>query len=474
MKQDMKHAYESIQMSKDAKTRIRQEILAGQPAKHQQPLKALRNSPWKAAVAASICLALAIPTGAVAAHKIYQHFKTTVSEKGYRVDMEMKQTATQSAAPNTTPAQFLHLSADFGKDYSHEKGNDAMQCYAYKDGFEAGKDFWYELQYMDSSDKELLSTFDVDSMQEVNINGNRGVYCSYNTVVGSRYTKKYATEYGQTLYIFLEDSGYIIAMGAQNNLPQETFFKLARSIQVQTVDSRDEASRFVLYSQQQGGAWNSSSASSQNPTPLSYSQYHTGGTAYLGLKQTRYTIKEVKLLDSITSLDKNAFLSGQDRFLSHVDENGTLDRYIREDVTYGDGIQKPSMKVTGSHKVQPKLLYVTMEIDNSRAALDEDYIQVPSLNFLTYEDGNYYLRSHSNGFNRPSYIDSAFVDSMPCYFEESLGGKSSWLAKSSTGTITLHFAYLVDEDQLEHAALCLNDWTSASRCTYLDISQPQK
>lgn len=475
MKQDMKHAYESIQMSEDARTRIKQEILAGQPARRQRPLNALLNSPWKAAVAASICLALVVPTGAVAAHKIYQHFKTTVSEHGYRVDMQMKQDTQANTGQTTqtsTPKQFLHLSADFGENYTPEKDFGPMQCYTHKDGFDAGKDFWYELEYMDTSDEDLLSVFDVESKQEVDINGNRAIYCRYNNVVGSRYDKDHDTDYGQTLYIFLEDTGYMISMGAQNGLSQKTFLDLARSIQIQTVDSRSEASKFVFFSKRQGGAWNYA-ASEETPTALTDSQYHKGDTAYLGLKEAKYTIKDVKLLDSISSLDKNAFLSGQKRFLSHISTDGTLKRYIREDVTYGDGIQRPAMKVTGSQKIQPKLLYVTMEIQNSFAALDEDYIQVPSLRFLTYKDGQYYLKSRT-GFNRPSYIDDAFIDNMPCYLEESLGGKSGWFAKSSGGTITLHFAYLVDEDQLEHAALCLNDWVSSStRSTYLDISQPK-
>ena len=38
--------------------------------------------------------------------------------------------------------------------------------------------------------------------------------------------------------------------------------------------------------------------------------------------------------------------------------------------------------------------------------------------------------------------------------------------------VTLHFAYLVDEDQIHGMALVLNDWVSSSRkLVYLDISK---
>ena len=50
------------------------------------------------------------------------------------------------------------------------------------------------------------------------INGRCAVYCRYNPVVGSKYLKSKKTDYGQTLYIFVEDYGYLIEMAAQTGL----------------------------------------------------------------------------------------------------------------------------------------------------------------------------------------------------------------------------------------------------------------
>ena len=53
------------------------------------------------------------------------------------------------------------------------------------------------------------------------------------------------------------------------------------------------------------------------------------------------------------------------------------------------------------------------------------------------------------------------------------GRKINWekrvVVEGSKGTIQLHFAYLVDEDELDGMALNLNDWSKD--CEYLDISQ---
>ena len=61
---------------------------------------------------------------------------------------------------------------------------------------------------------------------------------------------------------------------------------------------------------------------------------------------------------------------------------------------------------------------------------------------------------------------------MPCYFEETLGGKQFWMTKVKDGKITMHVAYLVDEDLIDGMALWMNDWSdSTTTPVYIDISK---
>ena len=66
------------------------------------------------------------------------------------------------------------------------------------------------------------------------------------------------------------------------------------------------------------------------------------------------------------------------------------------------------------------------------------------------------------------------MDSMPCYFEETLGGKSGYATKASTGKLTLHLAYMVDEDMLDGMMLDIMEGViglDPEEYQYIDISQ---
>ena len=73
-------------------------------------------------------------------------------------------------------------------------------------------------------------------------------YCRYNPVVGSKYLKSKKTDYGQTLYIFVEDYGYLIEMAAQTGLSKKDFVHLAEKIQITKAESKAEAADYILYS----------------------------------------------------------------------------------------------------------------------------------------------------------------------------------------------------------------------------------
>lgn len=173
-------------------------------------------------------------------------------------------------------------------------------------------------------------------------------------------------------------------------------------------------------------------------------------------------------MDSENQLKTDAFIKKQASFLKHVNNDGKLKTYEREQIQYGNGITAPERSVIETKTVHPKLVYVTLAVKNSASVLKSGKFPVPSLQLVT-KKGKQIFRKTYEDYGRPNYISKSFTDGMPCYLEEKLTGKSEWFVEGSKGTIQLHFAYLVDEDELDGMALNLNDWSKD--CEYLDISQ---
>lgn len=201
--------------------------------------------------------------------------------------------------------KYIKVSADFGESYHKTERNKEFQCYENREGGQRGKDFWYSLQYLEGKQKEILSTYDVKGNETMKINGRCAVYCRYNPVVGSKYLKSKKTDYGQTLYIFVEDYGYLIEMAAQTGLSKKDFVHLAEKIQITKAESKAEAADYILYSKRSGGAWNVQ----QNLTAdekIDAKHYSTNGTAQV--KNAVYEVKDVKVLDSANQLKTDAFI----------------------------------------------------------------------------------------------------------------------------------------------------------------------
>lgn len=477
MDNKIKKSYEKIRISDEAKNRIQAAITMNNENNCEGEKFMRINKKWKLA-AACLTIALIIPTGAYAAQKIYQYFTTSVSQNNYSVDMKVKKISTEKS-DSKKPGKYIKVTADFGDDYILEKESDgelngldnqsAWASYSYKDGFYSGKCFWYEIQYMNGNKDKIISTYDVENNEKISVNGRKAVYCRYNGIVNSKYSKDHNTDYGQSIYIFAEDYGYIIEMAAQNGLAKDDFIKLAEKIQINKASSEKDASDYVLYSDSTKAEWNTSADNNSNQE-INTKNYFTNDEAKVDKATVKIT--DVKILDSVAGLDKKSFNASGDYFEYNkiVDKNGRLNKYDREKIQYGDGVTSPKMTVCKTKSVQPKLVYVTAQFSDTSSPGNDGTYEVPSLQLISKENKKIY--KYNDEYNRPDYIQNAFTDNMPCYFEETMGGKSFWQTKITQNSMTLHFAYLVDEDQIDGMALSLNNWAgSDENLIYLDISQ---
>ncbi|MBE5926510.1 MAG: DUF4367 domain-containing protein [Lachnospiraceae bacterium] len=412
---------------------------------------------WK--VSAAVCaVTILIPTVAFASTKIYQYYNTSVSKEDKKVEMVLEGNNTEAGN------KYIKLSADFGQDYSICKEG-ALMHYEYVEGFEAGRNFWYELIKLDNEEMHNISTYDNETVEELKINGRKAVYCKKNYIEGSRYETENGTIKDKTLYIFLEDCGYFIRMTSQKNLSKEEFIALAEKIQITEVDSKENASQYFMYSDALKPDWElgADDLGLGVKEEVDLSNYHDDST--IDTCGGTVTVESVEILDSVNDLDLSCFIE-EVEMNQFWDEEGNLKAYDREVLEFGNGIDSPYCKVVDTVTINPKLVYVTLRYEGVEALFD-NVLQVPKLDLV---DGEKMYVAGTN-YNRPKDMDKIVCNGFPCYFEETKGGESFYFADLNDGSVTMHIGYLVDEDMVGGMLLDIESWDGMNAPVYIDISQ---
>lgn len=485
MENKVKESYEKIKISDSAIQRIKEQIEMDGEMSCENKVPFFMNK-LKVVAAACLLLIILLPSGVYAAGKIYQYIMS-YKENGYKVDMEMKnaddidaedsenavtemnesESIKEEEGQICVPSQYIRIVADWGNEYKAEYKCGDQVCINSVSGFDSGKSFWYRVIYIDDDMKALISNYDTKENERITVNGRKAVYSKYNSIVGSKYEENEKTSYGQSIFVFIEDYGYVIEMGAQNGLPKEEFIQLANQLKIEEVDSEQDATSFVLFSEWVGAGWNLAANSDNNPKEIKnyYEEKATFGN-------TVYQIKDVQILDGVENLRTEAFNYNHFDMESLVAEDGKLRKYDRELLQLGDGITEPRAKVIKTEHIQPKLVYVTLEVTNSAENSFDGLFYIPSLKFVTKRNGKVYANEDWYNYKRPHNIEEACIDLEPCYIEDNLGGKSSMAVRASVDAQTIRCAYLVDEDFIDGMTLWLNDYCDTASEPYcLEISK---
>lgn len=171
-----------------------------------------------------------------------------------------------------------------------------------------------------------------------------------------------------------------------------------------------------------------------------------------------YRIDAVEVRDNLRNLDQNGYQDDVSEKLKNgvgVDENMHLQSYERETIAFGNGYDKPLTYVEKTEHVTPKLVLVTMAIQNISYEDDEDML--PVANPLTYikktvDHTEFDWREFERG-DRNLY----YRDNMPIWISDSEGGNWYYCKKMKKGDcVTLQLGYLVDEDMLDEMVMELN------------------
>lgn len=466
-------------MTDEAKEKIYQQIINGdvddgpEQKTPRKGKKAVRSG-WKMGVAACLAAALIIPTGVYAAGKLSEYMNVSIEKNNYQAEIKLHKSKntpnaseTASVKPENNDMKYIQVNADFGSDYKFDKETsfDEMGVYSYshKDGYDAGKDFYYELLYMDESSDAILNLYDQSSIEEMEINGHKALFCVSNLVQGSRYSSDYDTEYTLNMYVFYDEYGYIINYCGMQGLGKNQIISLAKKTAI-TETSKKDANGYTLLSEFAKADTEKMEEPDVQEVTLPVKEQndlvkHHGIT---------YQVCDVKISDYMTDYDTTD--PKQELFLDQCrdiwDKNGKLKPYVRENIKYGDGISEAEKTVTGEETIQPKMVYVTMKVSGVGT------FQLPSMEFFEKKGQKYYDTQKYWQYNRPENIEFALVDFEPCYFKETVGGKQYMIKNLKTGEEqTFHFAYIIDGDMTDSMYLCLEDGYYPYNGPYIDISQ---
>lgn len=483
MDNKIKNSYKKLEMSEASRTRICEEILEsadhGNGRKHAHSL-------WKIGLAACLGLALVIPTGVYAAGKISDYFSVDISKNHYQAEINLKTEKGENTTPVTPDAnqeketmKYVKVETDFGRDYKRDagdtsyvqdetgkvtavkdeipEGSDGMYTYSHKDGFEAGKDLFYEVIYRDEDGE--INLYDQSLIKELKVNQHKALLCQSNVIAGSRYTSKQDTDYDIHLYVFYEEYGYIIHYGGMRALGQKKLISLAEKTSVREC-SKDQADRYVYISRFKNGSTIKEPEDPQEEITYPVKAVHQkirNGSFHC-------QITDVKISSKVNDTDRTKFI--ENSFVSLWDKNRLLKKYSRETLKKGDGVSQPALSVSGTETIQPKMVYVTMKVK----AESKDLFGVPTLTFAEKQGKKYFTTKRYWQYNRPEKMELGEIPFWPCYFRETAGGSSFYVKNmKAEEEQVFHFAYLVDGDMTDQMLLCF-DLGGMDQTQYADIS----
>ena len=431
---------------------------------------------WKEA-AAAVLLAMLIPAGVYAYGKIQQYFHVSVSKNGYQVEMPITASEeTRDMLSVVDDVKPVHLVLEGLPEYKKHCSDNELEMY--EQWLYKGEPYDNVMQCcIIKVDKEVEREFmetDVAHCEEIEIDGHKSLYLKYNNVLGSRYADRY---FGQELYIFYDDLGYILRCyndRGNEESSQQDMIDFARKIKLEvcTKDQADSTIDLTAYMKQK----KEEEEPEKRRTPAGEQIYSRRNV--VEWDACAYHVMDVRVTDSVKGLlqEDGRCFRNKERLRKCTDKKGRLISYRRETVQRGDGKSQPGAKVIEEKDVQ--LMYVEVMVQVKNISGNDIWGNMnQQLSFLREENAYKSLEDEGKVYIRPDKVLDAMQGDIiyePIYFRERLKKDknfSGYMELKDRETQFFHLGYLVDEDQLDQMYLRLPWGTAAELDKYIDIRQ---
>lgn len=446
-----RNAFDTLCMSEEKKEQVFEDICekCEKRKTHRFP---------KIAVAACI-LAVAVPTVGIAGEKISAYVMSLKKDQMHAV-FQISDSADEGTGEQKVALEYVKLNVTDLVGYTREqdKGLDEMNVIHFRsEEYPDTQGLYIEILQIDC-DTDQFYERNVMNTQEMVWNGQKAVYMKQNHLTGSQYEA--GTE-GKEVAVFYENYGYALliqGVGMENMSDQE-FLTLVQSFTLspateETADVVQSMSEYIAQMKHREQI-----DATENEVLRSFptdKMCDVGDTQiYNGIS---YRIDAVEVRDNLRNLDQHGYQDEVSEKLKKgigVDEKLNLQSYERETITFGNGYDQPLTYVEKTEHVTPKLVLVTMTIQNISYEDEEDML--PVANPLTYikktaDHTEFDWREFERG-DRNLY----YRDNMPIWISDSEGGSWYYCKKMKKGDcVTLQLGYLVDEDMLDKMVMELN------------------
>ncbi len=476
MNNEFKEAYETINISSDVKNRIKGEIMN----EHKTTRKVFRFG--KPFAVAAVIVALVVPTGVFATQQVMKHYKMKMTKGNHKVEFNLSDVQVTKEEWTDKNVKYVKVIGDFDKKFKpYYKGvgspvlpeddikygvYGSNQFFVLKENKKDDYDLWLELIYLDDevAKGEISETF-VGGTKEFEANGMKGVCVDYSAIDGCQDEGEPVCH---QLYLFHEEYGYFITIFASENVSEKELVNLAKTIKLEPVNHKYEASDYTRYSR--------SKYKTVDPNAIDdFDYYHervmhedsffSGNQVKIG--EATVCVKNVEVLDAVTGLDQEHFNVGfrYQYYKKFTDKNGKVKSYNRET------FNPMNFEILENKTIHPKYVKVTYEVDNSQAlTFDGTYFFAFGLTKYDIEDGVKYQRK--DGYEGCKYLPTNELvrgdGCMYCDELEQMKGEPEGMRaiKATKGKLTLHCIYCVDDDFLDKMAVDLR-----YNGPYIDISQ---
>lgn len=451
MDKHYRNAFDMLHMTEEKKQQVFADICA--KCEKRKP----RRFP-KIAVAVCI-LVLAVPTVGFAGEKISAYLMSLKKDHMHAV-FQISDSEDEDAVQQSMMQEYVKLKVTGLTGYTREQdaGLDEMKVIHFRsEEHPDTQGLYIEILQIDC-DTDQFYERDVVDAQEMVWNGHKAVYMRQNHLAGSQY--RAGTE-GKEVAVFYEAYGYALLIQGvgMEAMDDQTFLTLTQKF---TLAPATEATADVVQSMSEYIAQTKRTERIDAAENEDLRSFPTDKMCDVGDTQIyngiSYRIDAIEVRDHLRDLDQNGYQDEVSENLKEgigVDENLNLRSYERETIAFGNGYDQPLRYVENTENVTPKLVLVTMTIQNISYEDEEDML--PVANPLTYikktaDDTEFDWREFERG-DRNLY----YRDNMPLWVSDSEGGSWYYCKKMKKGdSVTLQLGYLVDDDLLDEMVMELN------------------
>ena len=318
-------------------------------------------------------------------------------------------------------------------------------------------------------EKKTLEEDNIVDYEEFDLNGNRAILAASAT--GSK-----------RFFIYFENEAVLISAYVTSDVSDEKIKKVMENITIEEC-SAEESNISSLTEEKEYLKEQRKEEKQQALYDLfvhddvyNYHEIKTGqklsfkGDLMDG-KNLNFSVDNIEILDNISDLDYNNFEStiAEEYLPTLTDENGNFVPREREYYISGDGITAPRGQVSRTDTVMPKMVYVTLTVNNPTDSDDEFVFQgfeADTLSAEALKNGvTIDYKSEDNDVSEYTipilstevhYIDNNNVD------KDGYKQGYNFLDVAANSTETIHIGFIVDEDKLDNTYVTIDECWNAS------------